>query len=196
MLWVYGHNKYVYSYSAGIDFSRQNLTFTDVRFCPLINMIKVALRVVRFKGFWNFGLSRNTNNTLYVRQCIQMWSQTMPCYMHLMLISRSNFDRGGTKMYARNGVNGLLVSVCVATVYTEKKHWRRDWNRSSWGVLEKCKSIFGWGEPVYTCKTPRRLVFSLARTSTFLVLNCPQATWLWCHVALTATLIGYRYKDY
>ena len=24
MLWVYGHYKYVYSYKAGIDFSRQN----------------------------------------------------------------------------------------------------------------------------------------------------------------------------
>ena len=32
MLWVYGHDKYFYSYSAGIDFSRQNLTSTDVRF--------------------------------------------------------------------------------------------------------------------------------------------------------------------
>ena len=29
MLWVYGHYKYVHSYSAGIDFSRQNLTSTD-----------------------------------------------------------------------------------------------------------------------------------------------------------------------
>ena len=26
MLWVYGHYKYVYPYSAGIDFRRQNLT--------------------------------------------------------------------------------------------------------------------------------------------------------------------------
>ena len=26
MLYVYGHHKYVYSYSAGIDFGRQNLT--------------------------------------------------------------------------------------------------------------------------------------------------------------------------
>ena len=32
MLWVYGHKKYYYFYSAGIDFSRQNLTSTDVRF--------------------------------------------------------------------------------------------------------------------------------------------------------------------
>ena len=31
MLWVYGHYKYFPSYSAGIDFSRQNLTSTDVR---------------------------------------------------------------------------------------------------------------------------------------------------------------------
>ena len=35
MLWAYGHYKYVYSYSAEIDFSRQNLTSVDVRFCRL-----------------------------------------------------------------------------------------------------------------------------------------------------------------
>ena len=35
MLWVYGNYKYFYSYSAGIDFSRQNLTSTDVRFWRL-----------------------------------------------------------------------------------------------------------------------------------------------------------------
>ena len=29
MLWVYGHYKYVYSFSAGIDSRRQNLTSTD-----------------------------------------------------------------------------------------------------------------------------------------------------------------------
>ena len=29
MLWVYDHYKYFYSYSAGIDFSRQILTFKD-----------------------------------------------------------------------------------------------------------------------------------------------------------------------
>ena len=29
MLWVYDHCKYFYSYSAGIDFSRQNLTSID-----------------------------------------------------------------------------------------------------------------------------------------------------------------------
>ena len=32
MLWVYGHYKDFYSYSAGIDFRRQNLTSTDARF--------------------------------------------------------------------------------------------------------------------------------------------------------------------
>ena len=42
MLWVYGHYKYVYSYSAGIDFSRQNLTSTD-----MILMTKVYPRTVR-----------------------------------------------------------------------------------------------------------------------------------------------------
>ena len=35
MLWVYSYYKYVYSYSAGIDFRRQNLTSTDVRFWRL-----------------------------------------------------------------------------------------------------------------------------------------------------------------
>ena len=29
---TFDHYKYVYSYSAGIDFTRQNLTSTDVRF--------------------------------------------------------------------------------------------------------------------------------------------------------------------
>ena len=29
MLWVYGHYKYVYSYSVGIDFTRQILTSKD-----------------------------------------------------------------------------------------------------------------------------------------------------------------------
>ena len=38
MLWVYEHLKYVYSYSAGIDFSRQILT------------TKVDPRAVRAKG--------------------------------------------------------------------------------------------------------------------------------------------------
>ena len=32
MLWVYGHHKYVYPFSAGVYFIRQNLTSTDVRF--------------------------------------------------------------------------------------------------------------------------------------------------------------------
>ena len=35
VLWVYDHQKYLYSYSAGIDFSRQNLTSVDVRFWRL-----------------------------------------------------------------------------------------------------------------------------------------------------------------
>ena len=32
MLWVYGHYKYIYSFSAGIVFIRQNLTPADLRF--------------------------------------------------------------------------------------------------------------------------------------------------------------------
>ena len=45
MLWVYGHYKYCYSYSAGIDFRRQNLTSTDVKFCKgsyRFNQIKIG----------------------------------------------------------------------------------------------------------------------------------------------------------
>ena len=37
MLWVCDHYKYCYSYSAGIDFSRQNLTSTDVRLNEWMN---------------------------------------------------------------------------------------------------------------------------------------------------------------
>ena len=48
MLWVYEHQKYVYSYNAGIDFSRENLTSTDVRFwrlksIPALEGLKFAL---------------------------------------------------------------------------------------------------------------------------------------------------------
>ena len=32
MLWGYGQQKYLYCHSAGIDFSCQNLTYTNVRF--------------------------------------------------------------------------------------------------------------------------------------------------------------------
>ena len=35
MLWVYGHHNFFNSSSAGIDFRRQNLTSTDVRFWRL-----------------------------------------------------------------------------------------------------------------------------------------------------------------
>ena len=35
MLCVYGHYKYFYVYSAEIDFSRQNVTSTDVTFWRL-----------------------------------------------------------------------------------------------------------------------------------------------------------------
>ena len=36
--WVYDRLKYLYSYSAGIDIRRQNLTSTDVRFWRLKSM--------------------------------------------------------------------------------------------------------------------------------------------------------------
>ena len=39
MLWGYGYYKYLYSYSAGIDFSRQYLTSKDVRFWRLKSIL-------------------------------------------------------------------------------------------------------------------------------------------------------------
>ena len=45
MSWMYGKYKYAYSYSAGIDFSRHNLTSTDVT-------SKVDPRAVRVKRNW------------------------------------------------------------------------------------------------------------------------------------------------
>ena len=39
MLWVYDLYKYVDSYSAGIDFSRQNLTSTDALFWRLKSIL-------------------------------------------------------------------------------------------------------------------------------------------------------------
>ena len=38
MFWLYGHYKYFYPYSAGIDFRRQNLTSADVRFWRLMSI--------------------------------------------------------------------------------------------------------------------------------------------------------------
>ena len=48
MLRVYGHYKYFYSYSAGIDFRRQNLTSVDVRFSRL----KSIPALKGLKGKW------------------------------------------------------------------------------------------------------------------------------------------------
>ena len=45
MLWVFGHEKYADSYSAGIDFSRQNF----LPFRRKIMSIKVDPRAVRVK---------------------------------------------------------------------------------------------------------------------------------------------------
>ena len=42
MLWFYGHYKYVYSYSAGIDIRRQNLKSLDVRFWRLMSIPAVV----------------------------------------------------------------------------------------------------------------------------------------------------------
>ena len=41
MFWVYGHFKYFCSYSAGIDFNRDNLTSTDVRFWRSTLIVKI-----------------------------------------------------------------------------------------------------------------------------------------------------------
>ena len=64
MLWVYGHEKYVYSHSAGIDFSRQNLTSTFWRLKSIRRQIlttKVHLRTVRVNQCcYNAGLPSET----------------------------------------------------------------------------------------------------------------------------------------
>ena len=46
MLWVYGHYNFFYFYRTGIDFSRQNLTFIDVRFW--------RLKSIPRSGGWSF----------------------------------------------------------------------------------------------------------------------------------------------
>ena len=66
MLWVYGQYKYVYSYSAGIDCSRQNLTSTDVSFLTT----KFDPHTVRVKewmkmGFPDEGLTTDMHGDLY-----------------------------------------------------------------------------------------------------------------------------------
>ena len=43
VLWVYDHQTYFYSYSAGIDLSRQNLTSVDVRFGRLKSITRQLL---------------------------------------------------------------------------------------------------------------------------------------------------------
>ena len=43
MLWGYGHQNIFYSYSAGIDFSHQNLTSTDVRIWRLKSILAVKI---------------------------------------------------------------------------------------------------------------------------------------------------------
>ena len=49
MLWVYDHYKYLYSYSAGIDFSRQNLASESGVYRRQILKTKVDPRTVRVK---------------------------------------------------------------------------------------------------------------------------------------------------
>ena len=45
MLWVYGQYKYVDPYSVGIDFSRQNLTSTDILSTKACKVDPRAVRV-------------------------------------------------------------------------------------------------------------------------------------------------------
>ena len=58
MWWVYDHEKYISSYSAGIDFSRQNviqlLTLTESGLCRRqILMSKVNPRTVKSTNIYN-----------------------------------------------------------------------------------------------------------------------------------------------
>ena len=53
MLWVYGHYEYFYFYSAGIDFSRQNLTSTDVRFWRLKSIPALKGLITQMSNYAN-----------------------------------------------------------------------------------------------------------------------------------------------
>ena len=54
MLWVYGHYTYIYSSSAGIDFRRQNLTSTDVRFWRLKSIPALIYDYFKwYKNIWS-----------------------------------------------------------------------------------------------------------------------------------------------
>ena len=63
MLWVWGYYKYFYSYSAGIDFSRQNLTSTDVRFWRL-KSIPANIFWINHGDQWCFFLFETPRNVL------------------------------------------------------------------------------------------------------------------------------------
>ena len=54
MVWIYGHYKYFYSFSAGIDFKRQNLSESDVYIRQILtsNVDPRDVRV-KFKFFEN-----------------------------------------------------------------------------------------------------------------------------------------------
>ena len=49
MLWVYDHYKYFYSYSAGIDFSRQNLTPKVDPRAVTVNIVSPAVALAQHK---------------------------------------------------------------------------------------------------------------------------------------------------
>ena len=49
MLWVYGHYEYFYSYSAGIDFNRQNLILTT-KVAPCTERVKMYWKLLTLLG--------------------------------------------------------------------------------------------------------------------------------------------------
>ena len=70
MTWVYSHYKYVCSYSAGIDFSRQNLTSTDVRFwrlksIPALGVLRRFDNVIHIAIYMNEMSTSNSWRTLW-----------------------------------------------------------------------------------------------------------------------------------
>ena len=67
LLWVYGHYKYLHSYSAWVYFRRQNLTSIDVRFWRLKSISTFTLKTLKYfciyngdqQGFFQFQIMIN-----------------------------------------------------------------------------------------------------------------------------------------
>ena len=92
ILWNNGHCKYIYSYCAGIDFRRQNLTSTDVRFrrlnlIPALYGLSIANRWTLWKNMFRlcFCIFFSGNSSKIIREKIYIYiylliTQTMDIF--------------------------------------------------------------------------------------------------------------------